>query len=56
MMSKKVSQVVYILFWLWISIAAAILTGGLIGLLHSVVSVSFRVDQIISHLDALLSA
>ena len=34
--------------WLWIGILAAVLTGGLIGALHSVVSVSFRVDQIIS--------
>jgi simple sugar transport system permease protein len=35
-------------FWLWIGILAAVLTGGLIGALHSVVSVTFRVDQIIS--------
>jgi simple sugar transport system permease protein len=34
--------------WLWISILIAILTGGLIATLHAVVSVSFRVDQIIS--------
>jgi ABC-type uncharacterized transport system permease subunit len=35
-------------FWLWIGILAAVLTGGLIGALHSLVSVTFRVDQIIS--------
>ena len=34
--------------WLWFGIVAAVLTGGLIGLLHAVVSVSCRVDQIIS--------
>ena len=34
--------------WLWIGIGAAVLTGGLIGALHSLVSVTFRVDQIIS--------
>ena len=34
--------------WLWIGILAAVLTGGLIGALHSLVSVTFRVDQIIS--------
>ncbi|HUW01279.1 MAG TPA: ABC transporter permease [Acidimicrobiales bacterium] len=34
--------------WLWISIGCAVLTGGLIAALHAVVSVSFRVDQIIS--------
>jgi general nucleoside transport system permease protein len=34
--------------WLWISIGAAVLTGGLIAALHALVSVSFRVDQIIS--------
>jgi simple sugar transport system permease protein len=34
--------------WLWIGIAAAVLTGGLVGALHALVSVSFRVDQIIS--------
>jgi len=34
--------------WLWFSIGAAIITGGLVGLLHAVVSVSFRVNQIIS--------
>jgi general nucleoside transport system permease protein len=33
---------------LWLSIGVAILTGGLIALLHAVLSVSFRVDQIIS--------
>lgn len=35
-------------FWLWIGILAAVLTGGLIAALHALVSVSFRVDQIIS--------
>ena len=35
-------------FWLWIGILCAVLTGGAIGALHSLVSVSFRVDQIIS--------
>ncbi len=35
-------------FWLWGGILAGILTGGLIGALHSLVTVSFRVDQIIS--------
>jgi simple sugar transport system permease protein len=34
--------------WLWVGILAAVLTGGLIAALHAVVSVSFRVDQIIS--------
>ena len=34
--------------WLWISILAAVLTGGLIAALHALVSVTFRVDQIIS--------
>jgi ABC-type uncharacterized transport system permease subunit len=34
--------------WLWISIGIAVLTGGVIGALHALVSVSFRVDQIIS--------
>ena len=34
--------------WLWIGIAAAVVTGGLVGALHALVSVSFRVDQIIS--------
>jgi general nucleoside transport system permease protein len=34
--------------WLWIAIVVAVLTGGLIGALHALVSVSFRVDQIIS--------
>jgi general nucleoside transport system permease protein len=34
--------------WLWMSILVAVLTGGLIAALHAVVSVSFRVDQIIS--------
>ncbi len=33
---------------LWLSVGVAILTGGLIALLHAVLSVSFRVDQIIS--------
>jgi ABC-type uncharacterized transport system permease subunit len=34
--------------WLWVAILCAVLTGGLIGTLHAVVTVSFRVDQIIS--------
>ena len=34
--------------WLWLSIAVAVLTGGLIAALHALVSVTFRVDQIIS--------
>lgn len=34
--------------WLWISILVAVLTGGLIAALHALVSVTFRVDQIIS--------
>jgi general nucleoside transport system permease protein len=34
--------------WLWVSILIAVLFGGLVGALHAVVSVSFRVDQIIS--------
>jgi simple sugar transport system permease protein len=33
---------------LWLAVFAAVLTGGLIALLHAVLSVSFRVDQIIS--------
>ena len=33
---------------LWLAIFVAIATGGLIALLHAVLSVSFRVDQIIS--------
>jgi len=33
---------------LWLSVAAAVATGGLVALLHAVLSVSFRVDQIIS--------
>jgi simple sugar transport system permease protein len=33
---------------LWLSIGVAVLTGGLIALLHAWLSVSFRVDQIIS--------
>jgi simple sugar transport system permease protein len=33
---------------LWLAIGVAILTGGLVALLHAVLSVSFRVDQIIS--------
>jgi ABC-type uncharacterized transport system permease subunit len=33
---------------LWLGIGAAIATGGLVALLHAVLSVSFRVDQIIS--------
>jgi simple sugar transport system permease protein len=34
--------------WLWVSIAVAVLFGGLTAALHALVSVSFRVDQIIS--------
>ena len=34
--------------WLWLAVLAAVLTGGLVGLLHAVLSVTFRVDQIIS--------
>ena len=34
--------------WLWLGVLAAVLTGALVGLLHAVLSVSFRVDQIIS--------
>jgi simple sugar transport system permease protein len=33
---------------LWLSVGVAILTGGLIGLLHALLCVTFRVDQIIS--------
>jgi simple sugar transport system permease protein len=33
---------------LWLSVGVAIATGGLIALLHALLSVSFRVDQIIS--------
>ena len=33
---------------LWLSVGVAILTGGLIGLLHALLSISFRIDQIIS--------
>lgn len=33
---------------LWLSVGVAVLTGGLIALLHALLSVSFRVDQIIS--------
>jgi simple sugar transport system permease protein len=33
---------------LWLGVAAAILTGGLVALLHALLSVSFRVDQIVS--------
>ncbi len=34
--------------WLWVSIGVAVLTGGLIAALHALMSVTFRVDQIIS--------
>jgi ABC-type uncharacterized transport system permease subunit len=34
--------------WLWIGVLAGILTGGLVALLHALLSVTFRVDQIIS--------
>jgi simple sugar transport system permease protein len=33
---------------LWLSIGVAILTGGLVALLHALLCVSFRVDQVIS--------
>jgi simple sugar transport system permease protein len=33
---------------LWLSVGVAILTGGIIALLHALLSVTFRVDQIIS--------
>ena len=33
---------------LWIALAAALFTGGLLGLFHAVLSVTFKVDQIIS--------
>jgi ABC-type uncharacterized transport system permease subunit len=33
---------------LWLAVGVALLTGGLIALLHALLSVSFRVDQIIS--------
>jgi simple sugar transport system permease protein len=33
---------------LWLSVIVAVATGGLIGLLHAILTVSFRVDQIIS--------
>jgi general nucleoside transport system permease protein len=33
---------------LWLGVLAAVLTGGAVGLLHAVLSVTFRVDQIIS--------
>ncbi len=34
--------------WLWAAIGIAVLTGGLIAALHALMSVTFRVDQIIS--------
>lgn len=34
--------------WLWTSIGVAVLVGGLIAALHALMSVTFRVDQIIS--------
>lgn len=34
--------------WLWTAIGAAVLTGGAIAALHALMSVTFRVDQIIS--------
>lgn len=34
--------------WLWASIGVAVLTGGAIAALHALMSVTFRVDQIIS--------
>jgi simple sugar transport system permease protein len=33
---------------LWIAVAVAVLTGGLVSLLHALLSVTYRVDQIIS--------
>ena len=33
---------------LWVAVLVAILTGGLISLLHALLTVSYRVDQIIS--------
>ena len=33
---------------LWLAVAVAILTGGLVALLHALLSVTYRVDQIIS--------
>jgi ABC-type uncharacterized transport system permease subunit len=33
---------------LWLAVGAAVLTGGLVALLHAALSVTFRVDQIIS--------
>jgi simple sugar transport system permease protein len=33
---------------LWLGVVAAIVTGGLVGLLHAWLSITFRVDQIIS--------
>lgn len=35
-------------FWLWTAILVAIIAGGLIAALHALMSVTFRVDQIIS--------
>ncbi len=34
--------------WLWAAIGVAVVTGGLIAALHALMSVTFRVDQIIS--------
>ncbi len=34
--------------WLWASIGVAVVTGGLIAALHGLMSITFRVDQIIS--------
>lgn len=34
--------------WLWVAIGVSVLTGGLIASLHALLSVTFRVDQIIS--------
>jgi ABC-type uncharacterized transport system permease subunit len=34
--------------WLWVAVLVAVLTGGVVGLLHALLSVTFRVDQIIS--------
>ena len=34
--------------WLWIAVLVAVAVGGLLGLLHAALSVSFRTDQIVS--------
>ena len=35
-------------FWLWASVLVAVLVGGLMALLHAVLCITFRTDQIIS--------